>query len=77
MESILLSSVSRGPMEQTGVTHAYKYSRSKYCAFGSFNFHQDVPQQVFSCSNGKNGSSHILSKNGTTSQELTNLAKEI
>ena len=51
-------------MEQTEVTHAHKHSGTKGCTFGSFNFHQDVPKQFFSCSNGQYGSSHILSKNG-------------
>ena len=53
--SILPGSVSGmgvggGGMEQTGVTHAYKHSGTEDSAFGFFNFHQDVPKQVFSCS---------------------------
>ena len=51
-----------GPMEKTAVTHAHKNSADS--ASGFFNFHQDIPQQVFSCLNGKYGRSHILSKNG-------------
>ena len=64
MERILPGSVSgRGTMEQRGVTHAHKHSGTEGCAFGPFNFHQDLQKQIFSCSNRQYGSSNILIKN--------------
>ena len=73
---ILPGIVSVGTMEQTGVSDPHKHYETEGCAFDSFNFHQDVPKQFFSCSNGKYGSSHILSKNGRH-QEETNFTNEI
>ena len=68
--SILPGSVSGGKMKQTVVTHAHKHSGTEGGTFGSPNFHQDVPKQVFSCLNGQHGSSHIVSKNGRYHQIL-------
>ena len=59
-------------MEQRGVTHAHKYSGIEGCVFGSYNFHQDVPKQVCSCSNVQYGSSQIRSKTRRHHQSRTN-----
>ena len=58
-ESMLPGRVSGGTMEQTGVIHADKHPGTEDCAFGSFNFHQDVPKHVFRCSNVQYGSSDV------------------
>ena len=61
-----------GTMEKIGVTYTHKHFGIKGCAFCCFNFHQDVPKQVYSCSNVQYGSSHICSKNGKHHQPGSN-----
>ena len=59
-------------MEQTGVTYTHKHSGIEGYAFCSFNFHQDVPKQAYSCSNVQYDRSHIRSKNWRHRQSGTN-----